>query len=335
MRTSCLILIVSVLLSLCACTGNRTLHRVQGFAQGTTWQVQYIAKDTLNLLPAINEILKEIDWSVSTYNPESLISKINSGNTDVEVDSIFSFLFHRSQEVSRMTDGAFDITVAPLVDAYGFGSAQRAQRNDSLLNALRSCVGFQRVSLKGRRVVREVPCVRLDFNAIAQGYTVDRISELLLRAGISQFLIEVGGEIKTKGQKLSDAPWTVGIETPDTTMAMQRSYSAVLALKDRAMATSGNYRRFYEEDGKYFAHIIDPRTGESARSGLLSATVFADDCATADAFATAFTVMGLARSKEFLEAHPELHLDVVLIYREGENYKMFYSPRLKNSFRSN
>ena len=198
-----------------------------------------------------------------------------------------------------------------------------------MIDSLLDFVGYKLVRLDGRKLVKKKPQVMLDFNAIAQGYTVDILAAYLESKGITDYLVELGGEVKAKGKKSKDSYWTVGIDQPNEEPIDGRPLKAVIQLKDRALATSGNYRKFYVEDGKKRAHIIDPRTGYPAKHNLLSATVLAADCATADAYATAFMVMGMEKAKQFLSEHSELQLEVFFIYDENGVWKTYSSETLK------
>jgi len=192
-------------------------------------------------------------------------------------------------------------------------------------------IGYKKVRLVENKLIKEIPQVMLDFNAIAQGYTVDVLASFLESKGISNYLVEVGGELRAKGKKLDDSSWTVGIEQPNETNAAGASLNAVVKIKDKSLATSGNYKKFYIEDGKKYAHIIDPFTGYPAKNNLLSTTVVAADCMTADAYATAFMVMGLEKSKQFLSENKDLKLEVFFIYDENGISKTYTSEKFKEN----
>jgi thiamine biosynthesis lipoprotein len=247
----------------------------------------------------------------------------------VVADDYFIDVFNRSVKVSATTDGLFDMTIAPVINAWGFGFTKKAQVDSTMIDSLLDFVGYKLVRLAGRKLVKEKPPVMLDFNAIAQGYTVDVLASYLEKNGIANYLVELGGEVKAKGRKSKDRYWTVGIDQPNEEPTDGRPLKAVIQLMDRALATSGNYRKFYIEDGIKRAHIIDPRTGYPAKHNLLSATVLAADCATADAYATAFMVMGMEKAKQFLLAHQELQLEVFFIYDEKGVWKTYNSETLK------
>jgi len=300
--------------------------QISGAAQGTTYHITYLAGQHSNYREAIDSIFKKIDLSLSTYKPGSVISKMNRNDTAVLADDYFSDVFTKSMEVSEKTKGLFDVTVAPVINAYGFGFTKKEKVTQSLIDSLLRFVGYKKLRLNGRKLVKEMPQVMLDFNAIAQGYTVDVLSSFLDSKGIRNYLVEVGGEVRAKGKKSDDSYWTVGIEQPDENIAEGGTLNNVLIkIKGKSLATSGNYKKFYIEDGKKYTHIINPFTGYPARNNLLSATVIAGNCMTADAYATAFMVMGLDKAKQFLAGNKNLGLEVLFIYDENGLSKTYMS----------
>ena len=319
---------VFVIFTNCKRASNDTIT-ITGEAQGTTYQITYSSKDNSNFTGPIDSILRKIDLSLSTYNPASIISRINSNDTSVIVDDYFIEVFNKSIDVSEKTKGLFDVTVAPVINAWGFGFTKKAKVSAATIDSLLQYIGYQMVKLEGKRLIKEKPQIMLDFNAIAQGYTVDVLGSYLESKGIAHYLVELGGEVKAKGKKDNGEYWKIGIDRPNETPSDIRPLKAIVKLKDRALATSGNYRKFYIEDGKKYAHIIDPFTGYPAKHNLLSATVIAADCMTADAYATAFMVMGVEKSKHFLSENQELHLEVFFIYDENGLWKTYTSGTLK------
>ncbi len=307
---------------------SNNLIKIAGEAQGTTYQITYLSEGKLNYKTEIDSLLKDIDLSLSTYVPTSIISRINKNDTGVIVDDYFVEVFKKSIEVSEKTNGLFDVTVAPVINAWGFGFTKKAAVDSTMIDSLLDFIGYKTVKLEGKKLVKQQQQTQLDFNALAQGYTIDVLAAYLERKGIANYLVELGGEVKAKGKK-KNGNWTVGIDQPNETPADGRPLQAIIKLKDRALATSGNYRKFYIEDGKKYAHIIDPNTGYPAKNNLLSASVLAADCMTADAYATAFMVMGLEKSKQFLEANKNLHLEVFFIYDEKGVWKTYTSETLK------
>lgn len=319
--------IVFLLLINCTRQKNKTIS-IEGKAQGTTWHITWQASNNSHYKQAIDSLLKKMDKSLSTYDSTSIISGINQNDTGVIADDYFVEVFNKSKEVSEKTNGIFDVTVAPVINAWGFGFTKKASVDSAMIDSLLRYIGYKMVRLEGRKLVKEKPQMKLDFNAIAQGYTVDVLAAFLESNGINHYIVELGGEVKAKGKK-NDKAWTVGIDQPNETPTEGRPLKAIIQLHDKALATSGNYRKFYIENGKKHAHIIDPHTGYPAKHHLLSATVIAPDCMTADAYATTFMVMGLEKSKQFLSAHPELQLEVFFIYDENNVWKTYASETLK------
>jgi FAD:protein FMN transferase len=308
---------------------SNKIIKIAGNAQGTTYQITYLSQNDSNYKDGIDSILKRIDLSLSTYTPTSIISRINKNDTGVIVDDYFIEVFNKSIEVSENTNGLFDVTVAPVINAWGFGFTKKAKVDSAMIDSLLDFIGYKMVRLEGKKLIKEKPQVMLDFNAIAQGYTVDVLASYLESRGIIDYLVELGGEVKAKGKKNYNENWTVGIDQPNEIPTDGRPLKAIVNLKDRALATSGNYRKFYIENGKKYAHIVDPFTGYPAKNNLLSATVIASDCMTADAYATAFMVMGLEKSKQLLSEYKELNLEVFFIYDENGVWKTYTSETLK------
>jgi thiamine biosynthesis lipoprotein len=303
--------------------------KISGEAQGTTYSISWISNDGLNYQMSVDSIFKRIDSSLSTYLPVSIISRVNKNDSTVILDDHFITVFRKAGEVSEKTGGAFDVTVAPVINAWGFGFTKKATVDSAMIDSLLQFIGYGKVSLYGNRLVKGKKETMLDFNAIAQGYTVDVISNFLKSRGVENYFVELGGEVKTKGKKENNEYWKVGIDKPQESIPGERPLQAIIDLENKALATSGNYRKFYEENGQKYSHIIDPATGYPAKNNLLSASVLADDCMTADAYATAFMVMGLERSKKFLSENKNLKLEVYFIYDENGVLKTYVSDELK------
>ena len=296
-------------------------QRDEGAVFGTFYHITYQARESLK--DDIEEALQEVDNSLSMFNPTSTISRINSGES-MQTDSLFRLVFRLAQQVSEATHGAFDITVAPLVNAWGFGFKNGTQPDSAAIDSLRSLIGWQRISLSNDGTIqRDDPSIILDCSAIAKGFGVDVVANFLRTRGIDNYMVEIGGEVIVSGVNPKGEPWHVGINRPvDDPESTSSELDTVLALTDCAMATSGNYRNYYTtEDGRRIAHTIDPATGFPVQHSLLSATVFAPTCAEADAFATSFMVMGLDSAKAILTLHPELQ--VYFIYDSLTNYRIF------------
>jgi len=330
MKIRTLTLLVILFSFLSACREKSVYSGFTGFAQGTTYNMVVENPGNLNieeLKAGVEKILRDFDMSLSLYKDSSILSRINR-NEDIPADSFFIECFNLSKYISLLTGGAFDITVGPLVRAWGFGPDEHKNFSVSKLDSLLKLVGIDKVDLRNGKVIKELPGILLDFNAIAQGYSADVISRYLEKLGIRSFLVEIGGEVRVKGDK-GGVRWKIGIDKPfDNNMMPGNDLEAIISLKDQSLATSGNYRKFYVEDGIKYSHTIDPRTGYPARNQLLSATVIASDCGTADGVATACMVMGKDKTIEFLGEHPEF--EAYLIYSdESGNYRTWISESLK------
>lgn len=291
----------------------------QGFIYGTMYHIVY---ESLNGKDFQNELTKKLnDYNqvFSTYEPTSTISKINN-NEDVKPGPLFIECYKRSMEISEITDGAFDITAGPMVNAWGFGPEDKKKMTPEIVDSLKRITGYQKMKLKNGRIQKENPNMKLDMSAVAKGFTCDLLGNFLAEKGCENYMVEIGGEVVAKGKNEKGHVWTIGISKPDeTSFFASGDLQAKVQLPENALATSGNYRNFYEEDGKRFAHTIDPKTGYPVQHSLLSTTVLADDCMTADAFATAFMVLGLDKSIEIADQHPEIKVYFIYSGEEGEN----------------
>ena len=306
---------------------NTPYQHDKGMIFGTVYHVTYQNSDNLN--DQIVTELNKVDSSLSMFNKQSVITKVNN-NQDIEVDQMFGDVFTLARTVSADTDGAFDITVAPLVNAWGFGFKSGNMPSRHTIDSLRTFVGYKRVELHDSRIVKADPRVMLDCSAIAKGYGCDVVAELLRRKGIDNFMVEIGGEVVTSGISEKRVPWKIGVTKPsDDSLSVNNELQTVLNITDKAMATSGNYRNFYYKNGKKYAHTIDPATGYPVQHSLLSATVISDRCAKADAYATAFMVMGLEKAKKVLDRHRDLMAYLIYSDHKGE-YKVWFSPSLRD-----
>lgn len=322
-------LIVIIFFLQCNVTDDE-LVKISGEAQGTTYHITYSTPDNEDISSGIDSVLRMVDSSVSTYVSHSIISRVNRNEAGATPDKIFAAIFQESKEVSERTNGKFDVTVAPLINGWGFGFTKKEEMDSSRVDSLLQFVGYKTVSLINGSIIKENPKSMLDFNALAQGYTVDLIADLLDKKGIQNYLVELGGEVKAKGRKNKNEFWTIGIDQPHESQEEGRPLKAKVRLLDKALATSGNYRKFYVQNGNKYAHIIDPFTGFPVKHNLLSATVIAGNCMTADAYATAFMVMGMKNSIDFLSGNKDLGLEVFFIYDEGGKWKTYSSTTLKN-----
>ena len=303
----------------------------QGQAFGTTFSIQVYSINEIDFEKGIDSVLSKVNNSVSTYIPESDISKINSGNTTIIVDDIFIDNFNISAEVYEITGGFFDPTIGVLRNAYGFGDTNSIQVVDSLaLDSMMKFVGFNKVKLTPENKIEKLyPEIYIDFNAVAKGYGIDLIGSYLDSKGVGNYLIELGGEILAKGKNVEkNKSWLVGIENVNLN---DKSFSSIIALENIAMATSGNYRKFRIDSltGKKYVHTLNPITGSAAKSDITSATVLAPTCALADAYATAFMALGLENSKVILKNIDKI--DVYFTYNDQNNEEqVFATEGLKN-----
>lgn len=293
--------------------------KISGYAQGTTYSVLYVTEDGVNHQRSIDSLLIEIDNTMSTYQKKSLISKWNNSEAGLLLDdNHFINVFNISKKVFKESGGLFDPTIAPVVNAWGFGFENYKEVDSVLIDSLLSFVNFQKLRIEfDTKLSKLNKSVRLDFNAVAQGYTVDVLGELLEKRGINNYLVEVGGELRAKGNNIKDTLWRVGIDKPLPNLK-EREIEAIVSLDNLSLATSGNYRKFYEKDGKKYSHTINPKTGYPVEHNLLSATVITNECAYADAYATAFMVMGLEKSKAFLETHKDLMALLIFSDENGD-----------------
>jgi thiamine biosynthesis lipoprotein len=321
------ILFISIIAILYSCKEDH-FSKVQftGVAQGTYYAVTYFDNQNRDFQSELDSLLKEFDQSVSVYQPNSIVSKVNR-NEDIELDEWFIDNFNLSQQVSKETDGAFDLTIAPIANVWGFGTFQKPDSvNHHLIDSLKQIVDYRKVSVFNKRLIKEDSRIMLNFNAVAQGFAVDVMGEFLQSQGIENFLIDLGGEIYAKGSKPNGDPWKIGIEIPEDG-AEERFYNRIVSLKDEAVATSGNYRKFYELDGVKYAHSLNPKTGYPVRHSLLSTTVIAPTAGEADAYATAFMVMGVDATLEFIKSKP--NLKVYLMYDDAGEIKTAMSPNFE------
>lgn len=328
MKFTGLFLIAIFLLSACQ-TPKSEYSRVSGFAQGTTYNITYENSTNKDYSQAIDSILKAFDKSLSTYDSTSIISRMNANDNLVEADDWFVDVFNKSAEISAISDGAFDITVGPVVRVWGFGNGPVAKHDTAHIDSLLQFVGMEKVKLDGRKLVKQMPGVQIDVNAIAQGYSVDVVCDFFDKQGIKNYLVEIGGEVRGKGTNAKDKLWHIGIDRPsDGNLSPGADLQAIIEIDNKALATSGNYRKFFVEDGVKYAHTIDPKTGFPARNTLLSATVVCDDCISADGYATAFMVLGVDKSKELAQKLKGIEVYFVYSNQQGD-YEVFFSEGMK------
>ena len=298
----------------------------KGMVFGTTYNITYQCDSDLHA--SIKAELQKVDDALSPFNKHSIITAINN-NEDIEVNGMFSDVFALAQKISEDTEGAFDITVAPLVNAWGFGFKSGTAPTKNNIDSLKAIIGYDKVRLEGKHVVKKDKRTMLDCSSIAKGYGSDVVARLLSSKGVQNYMVEIGGEIVTKGISQRRMPWKIGVTKPvDDSLSVNQEIQSVINVTDKAMATSGNYRNFYYKGGKKYAHTIDPHTGYPVQHNILSSTVIANDCATADAYATAFMVMGIEKAQELLKRHPEIMAYFIYAGNDGKN-KTWCSESLK------
>lgn len=313
--------IVSALLLITSSCHQPTLKHFEGQTFGTMYAITYIDRSNgildTQLHQQVDSLLADLSHTFSIFDTNSLIYRWNKGE-NVELNDDFLTVLRLSKTVSTATDGTFDCTVQPLVQLWGFGKdGVRHTVGDDTLAVVREFVGFQLVDLQGDSILRKDPRVQLNFNAVAKGYAVDKVADWIAEHYGEDVLVEIGGEVAARGTK-NGKPWKVGIQVPTKTAdGAKESFESIPLPDHRAVATSGNYRNYFEEDGVRYTHILDPRTCRPERTNLLSVTVLAPDCATADAYATAFMVLGYEKSEQIVKQHPELEAWFIVADGDG------------------
>lgn len=336
-----------LLLSLSSCSEEKHhefpqfRYQIQGEAQGTTYNIVYFTDNTVIQKSQVDSVLDEIDMAASVWVPNSVISEVNNADaasfTIVSpTNSYFQDNFQLCKEVYNNTNGAFNPTVGALVNAWGFGFKNRENMDSTLVDSLLQTVGFSDEELRLKvtdtaiTVYKANPNTNLDYNGIAQGYSVDVLGAYFKTKGVHHFMIEVGGELLANGRKSDGSFWKIGIDKP-TNENMERTLAATLKLDNMSVATSGNYRKFYEKEGVRYAHTIDPKTGFPVQHSLLSVTVIMTNCGLADAYATSFMVLGLEKSKNLIVSHPDLGIEAYFIYYDSDNqYQTFMTPGIQD-----
>lgn len=321
-----ILLVIGTIYAIRSPHSNIPFQREEGAIFGTFYHVTYQCDSSLQ--KEIEAELRKVDVSLSPFNKESVISRINR-NEEVTPDSMFVHVFQLAKTISEHTYGAFDITVAPLVNAWGFGFKNGQDLTPAQIDSILSFVGFEKVALENGKIVKQDPRVILDCSAIAKGYGSDAVARLFDCKGIRNYMIEIGGEIVVKGLSPKEQKWKVGINKPiDDSLNVNNEIQTILNVTDLGIATSGNYRNFYYKDGKKYAHTIDPHTGYPVQHSILSSTVLAKDCATADAYATAFMVLGLEQAKKILQSTPDIQAYLIYADEKGKN-QVYTTPALQ------
>ena len=295
--------------------------KLEGEAQGTTYHIQYVDALNRDLQYEIDSLLYFFDLGVSTYIPNSQITLVNNNSIHSTSNPYFTYCFNTAKSIWKNTKGAFDPTVFPFVNIWGFGpeSNSKNKPTEHQIDSIKTFVGFSKISLRSDSIIKNDPRVRLDFNAFAQGYSVDVVGQFLETKGINNYLVEIGGEVFAKGPN-----WLIGIESPDYNKNALNPIQLVIKINGKGVATSGNYRKYVEFDGVKYAHHIDPSTGYPTKNRLLSATVISNETIISDATATGLLVLGLRKAKRYLKRHQEI--DALLIYSNKSGvFKSYYS----------
>ena len=310
-------LVIAALMAMASCERQPQKIVLQGLAQGSYYAITYYDEQGRNFQREVDSIFRAVDRSVNLWVDSSVICKVNR-NEEVELDSIFVDNFRIAQEAARLSGGYFDPTISPIVAAWGFSAKTGDSITPQLIDSLKQLVDYRKVRIENGKVVKENPAMQLDFNAIAQGYTSDMIASFLESRGISNYLVDTGGEIMAKGNKPDGKPWIVGIEKPADNWDSEQVVQTRIALRDKGLVTSGSTRKYVERNGKRYSHCIDPTTGYPVEHQLLSATVLAENSVWADALASICMVMGMERSLETIEAMDGVEAYYIFVNAEGE-----------------
>lgn len=305
---------------------NKAKNYIQsnGYVFGTVYNITYQNPKNESLKIGIDSVLNKVNLSLSPFKKESIISKINN-NDSVELDNYISIVLNKSVEISEKTNGNFDITVAPLVNIWGFGFGHKESVTPQLIDSVKQFIGYKNFEIINNRVEKKDYRTMLDCSAIAKGFAVDMVGEYLAKEGCINYMVEIGGEIIAKGVNEDGISWRVGISTPKEGNLNNNDIYDIVSLNNKAMATSGNYRNFYIEDGKKYAHTISPKTGYPVQHTLLSATILAQNCMQADAYATACMVIGLEKSIEIINNTPDMEGYFIYSGLNGEYLKKYTS----------
>ena len=305
------------LVVLASCDKQPQKTVLQGLAQGSYYAITYYDEQNRNFQREIDSIFHAVDISVNLWVDSSIISKVNR-NEDVTLDSIFIGNFNIAQKAAVLSDGYFDPTISPIVAAWGFSYKSGDSITPQLIDSLKPLVDYRKVRIENGKVIKEIPDITLDFNAIAQGYTSDLISRFLESRGIKNYLVDTGGEIMAKGEKANGQPWIVGIEKPAENMDSERIVQTCIALRDKGLVTSGSSRKYVERDGKRYSHCIDPKTGYPVEHQVLSVTVMAENSVWADALASIGMVMGLEKSLQLFQSMENVEAYYIFVNEQGE-----------------
>lgn len=318
-------LTITILVLLIIVSCGRTPRKIEysGITQGSYFAITYYDEAGRTFEAEIDSIFKEVDNSVSLWNENSIIRKVNR-KEDVVVNQIFKDNFEWARKASEFSGGAFDATIGPLVSAWGFHYKKELEMTPQMVDSIRQLVDYRKIQIIDNKVVKANPNMTLDFNAVAQGYTADIIGKYLETKGIENYLVNVGGEIMVKGTKPHGQMWTIGIEKPAENFDSEQSVQMKLQLKDKGIVTSGNYRKYIEKDGVRYSHSIDPKTGYPVEQNLLSVTIIADNASWADCLATVCMIVGKEKASQLLASQDGLEAYFIYV-KDGKIQTEHYS----------
>ena len=313
-----------------SCSKPQYFHE-SGVVFHTLYNIKYEAPKLLT--DKIDAELQSFSLSLNPFNPNSIVAKVNR-NEDVELDKWFTTVFNKAMEVSAISNGAFDVTVAPLVNLWGFGFENSDSISQHAIDSIKQFVGFRKVRIKNNRIVKDDPRIKFNFSAIAKGYACDVIAALLEREGVKNYMVDIGGEVTAKGMNANGNCWQIGInKVEDDSTGMVNEIERLVRLCEKSgLATSGNYRNYYIKDGKKYAHTIDPHTGYPTEKSILSASIICDNCMAADAFATVAMVKGVEEASKLAETIPEIQ-HYFFIYSDDSSptgYKIKHSAGMES-----
>ncbi|MFT3753721.1 MAG: FAD:protein FMN transferase [Paludibacter sp.] len=295
-----------------------------GETQGTTYLIVYQQPKGIDLQPKIEERLRQFDMSLSTYVPNSIISRINRNDSTVQTDSLFETMFYAAQDAAKRTNGALDITVGPLVKAWGFAFGNNDHSKQPNVAEFLPFIGYQKVRIKDHKLIKDDPRILIDANSIAQGYSADIIAKLLENNGCKNYMIEIGGEVVCKGLNDKGEKWKIGIDRAiDDSTSSTEELQTILSLTDCAVTTSGGYRKFYIKNGKKYSHIINPHTGYPVSNNVLSVTVIAPTALMADAYDTPFMILGVDSCLKICKSIPGMECYLIYVDKNGKNQVVY------------
>lgn len=314
------IFVIPAIIGSCSTIKNSksAAYKIEGFAQGTSYQITYYAESAIISSNSINQIFSELDSSLSIYKPYSLINQFNNSENGILMDDHLFKVVQRSLKIWKESAGVFDISILPIVEAWGFGAKKHSNNpTDAEIARALSCSGSDKLRIEGKRLVKTQPCLKIDVNGIAQGYSVDVIAYFLESKGIKNYLIEIGGEIRIKGRKQpGNQVMRIGIEQPSEKGNDEPVIQKVIELHAGAITTSGNYKKFIQNGSKKLSHLMDPKTGRPIDNEMISVTVRSRNAMSADGYDNVLIGMGIEKAFAFLKKHKKL--DAYFIFRDGD-----------------